>query len=105
MTNYQADARSISRNGKYYYNSIQAQQMHRNTNMIETATDSTTNLMYNNAYWSYQLSQYICSLTALQFGAMLWEGYLSLNDFVLNQYKDISKFAKHVEVYQKHVEV
>ncbi len=39
----------------------------------------------------------ICGITAPQMVAMLREGYVSLKDFALNQYKDISKFAKLVQ--------
>jgi len=39
----------------------------------------------------------ICGITASQMVAMLCKGYVSLDDFALNQYKDISEFAKHVQ--------
>jgi len=55
-----------------------------------------SNVTYNNGYRSYQLSEYIwfdCTTD----GAMFCKRYISLDNFALNQYKDISKFAKSVQ--------
>jgi len=38
-----------------------------------------------------------CSLSEVQLVALTEEGYLSLKDFALNHYQDISKFAERVQ--------